>query len=75
MNFERRRRIIDFLNNAEKQYPVNEWILNDIKIWPLIRICIFFNEYHRETVLKDSRIKGLVKKLCKFFGVSYLYGF
>ena len=75
MNFERRRRIIDFLNNAEKQYPVNEWILNDIKIWPLIRICIFFNEYHRETVLKDSRIKGLVKKLFKFFGFSYLYGF
>ncbi|MEH6406652.1 MAG: hypothetical protein V7767_05165, partial [Leeuwenhoekiella sp.] len=74
MNFERRKNIIDFLNKAENRYPVNEWILNDVEFWPIIRICVFFNEYHRDDNLADSKLKTFLKAFFKLLGFAYLYG-
>jgi len=34
--------LLDLINNIEKTFPVEQWQLGDIKIWPLIRFEIFF---------------------------------
>lgn len=38
----KRSELIDFFNTIENQFPVNKWILDDIHIWPLIRIALMF---------------------------------
>lgn len=35
--------IIDFINKVEMEFPVNEWTINGIHIWPLIRIQVAYN--------------------------------
>jgi hypothetical protein len=34
--------ITEFIVGAERKFPVNSWKINDIHLWPLLRIRIFF---------------------------------
>jgi hypothetical protein len=38
------KQVIDKLNSFENAYPVKEWIIDDISVWPLIR-CNLFKEW------------------------------
>jgi len=37
-----RQDIIVFINKLEREFPVNEWKINNIHVWPLIRIKLFY---------------------------------
>ncbi|MFC1504039.1 hypothetical protein ACFL6D_01340 [Spirochaetota bacterium] len=66
--------IIDIINEAEKLFPVDEWMISDLHIWPVIR-----------QILGDSLLgvfdtqtnKSLLSKFKKYSGMLYslLYEF
>lgn len=47
-----RREVMDLINEIEETFPVNTWIVDDIHVWPLIRIPLAMNLY-RETNSKE----------------------
>jgi len=40
-------KIQDFLNQLEKKYDVDSWVIEDIHIWPIIRIDLMMNLYYK----------------------------
>lgn len=54
MNFNRRKDTILKLESIEEQFPVTEWMVNGIHIWPILKNLIFFNE----TINKDGVVEG-----------------
>jgi hypothetical protein len=43
-----RKELTDFLNSLEQKYPVNEWRLDGVDIWPIVKFNIFvqWRAYH-----------------------------
>jgi hypothetical protein len=41
LKFEDLKGLISYLNEIETRYPVNNWIIGDTKVWPLIKLIIF----------------------------------
>ena len=40
-----RREITDLINEIEEMFPVDTWVVDDIHVWPLIRIPLAMNLY------------------------------
>ncbi len=40
-------KIIDKLLEIEDRFPVNEWTVNDVKIWPFIRTSLAYSQRYR----------------------------
>jgi hypothetical protein len=67
-----RKEIIALINNLEQKYPVDEWVIDDISVWPIIKVNIFngwrvkydkeFADYNAVVRSKTKR-KGLLKKV------------
>lgn len=57
--------IVSKLTEIERRFPVNEWTVNDIKIWPFIRTSLAYSQRYRSTkksikVKKSKKLKRLV---------------
>lgn len=55
-----RNKIIEELNILEKKYNVNKWTHNEIDLWPLIKIEIFFyliKAYEKKSILSTKKQK------------------
>ena len=56
--------IIDLVTEIEERFPVNEWLLDDLNIWPLIRF--------RIVNLINGRIRGFSNRQGRGFVVSFV---
>lgn len=59
------REIIEFINRLEQNFPVTQWKIDDIDIWPLIRFRIYFTLYnkHEGIQVKTETIVSKFRKL------------
>lgn len=61
------REIVEFINDMEARYPVDQWRIDDIEIWPHLRIQIYFKLYETYCLAqvasfsKSCRFKSFVK--------------
>src|SRR4051812_16039623 len=39
-------KIIDFINKLEEQFPVDRWDIAGVRIWPLVRIRLFYDLFY-----------------------------
>lgn len=71
--------ILEFIINLESSYPVDQWVIEGIKIWPLLRIRIYwelFSKYYKSKSIgeRNVNIKKLIRLLQIFGGfVKYYY--
>lgn len=56
MKIENYEDMRDFIVSLEQQFPVDEWICNEIHIWPIIRIRLMF--YLIDKILSDKQSNG-----------------
>lgn len=68
MNFERRKDIILKLEAIEDQFPVTEWMVNGIHIWPILKNLIFFKE-----IYPHQGAAGAQAPLSSFLKLNGLY--
>ncbi|WP_089786620.1 hypothetical protein [Chitinophaga sp. YR573] len=72
-----RKEIIVMLHSLEEKYPINQWRVDDLYLWPIIKIDIFYKHFHQQNV-KDAEItqvdrkKGFVQQLIETFR-SFFY--
>ncbi|MDB5099448.1 MAG: hypothetical protein JWM80_3869 [Cyanobacteria bacterium RYN_339] len=52
-------RILDWLNAFEQAVPVDTWVHEDIRVWPIIRFKAAFGLFYR-MVAEDAHVPGLV---------------
>jgi hypothetical protein len=51
---------IEFVNRIEAEYPVDEWVIDNIHVWPIIRVGLisfldeFAKKYHSTGVLRNA---------------------
>src|SRR3989338_6820474 len=74
--------LMDFLNDIETKFPVDQWSVEEINIWPLLRIQLMFyldgfNPYRQEDKrLIPQTINGAKRLLQLWRGFTkYLYAF
>ncbi|MBI4235004.1 glycosyltransferase [Candidatus Peregrinibacteria bacterium] len=70
-------KIIALLNEIEKKFEVENWIVDDIHIWPLIRLDLMMNLHFNESQNLQTKI-NLLFKIRQVFGmmrgyVKYLF--
>lgn len=67
MGMENHDQIRDYINALEARYPVDKWLLNNIHIWPYIRIKIYYHLIHvvegESTFSKEENSKVISKNL------------
>ena len=64
-----RKELLSKLNEFEKKYPVNEWIYDNVWVWPLIKIDFFFRVVaaeNRDAMLPKTKKKVSIPKKVKF---------
>lgn len=79
----KRKDVVEFILELEKKFNVNLWKINNIKVWPLIRLKLFLaiisklegNENRRINPLKNRGNKILVFIKSIFYIPSLLYFF
>ncbi|MBF4465680.1 hypothetical protein [Flavobacterium sp. LC2016-12] len=74
MEFEQREKIVAFLKEAEKKFPVSDWKVDGIEIWPILKISIFFSNLETNKVI-NKNIKLYIIKFLKLLKVDFLYSF
>ncbi|MEJ2650185.1 MAG: hypothetical protein P8016_17465 [Sedimentisphaerales bacterium] len=80
-----RSELMNFINNIEVKYPVDQWSLDGIQVWPLIRILLGFYMLKREENCEAPKNLGKLSSLGKQvnqliksnlkYGYAYLYDF
>src|SRR5690554_6681981 len=64
-----RKEIAHILNQFEKDHPVDEWTVDKIHIWPMIKIDLFFrwlkktDERYNNSAVSEGKRNNLLKKL------------
>jgi hypothetical protein len=59
--------VASFINKIEDELPVTEWRINDIDVWPLIRIELFFAIYEYDLRKNESTgHDGKIRRIYKF---------
>lgn len=60
-----RQEIVEWIDSLEDKYPVNEWTVNDVHVWPLLKIKIILswnnNSTNKEKIAKVSLLKNAFK--------------
>jgi hypothetical protein len=69
MNDNIQSKILTFLNNIEREIPVNSWKVGDRNIWPLIRITMSFDLFLLEDFSPNNQISKYRGFYSKFFKV------
>lgn len=74
--------ILDLINEIEDRYPVDEWTVDGIKVWPLIRIRLNFDLFyaHHTSIVDNGTTKNqniskcadIVKGLYSFLHASII---
>lgn len=77
-----RNEVISFLNALEAKYPVEQWMIGDIYIWPLVKFDIFrkwraklnaeYNDLLDSTLESTNMMNRLIKSICSIFYVVKL---
>ena len=52
-----RKEAIEILNSLEQKYPVDQWTIDGITVWPVIKIDLFFkwfNKYYSKELISDT---------------------
>ena len=69
---------IDVINTIEAKFPVDEWVVDGIHVWPIIRINLSFKFQFYNSKLRDKKDNyGILDKaLVEMKGFSrYLYAY
>lgn len=67
-----RKKVLEYLNGLERDFPVRDWKVYGIDIWPVVRLKLSFmlmDKYEREPSIskKKSNFKSLPRKLILIF--------
>lgn len=73
MTFTEREKIILFLRNAEENFPVADWKIDGLEIWPIVKINIFFCTYIQEKIQPKNNLKKNLIFFIKFIKLDVLY--
>ena len=65
-----RKEAIEILNSLEQKYPVDQWTIDGITVWPVIKIDLFFkwfNKYYSKELISDTNTQenSTTKKIIK----------
>ncbi|PWB24556.1 hypothetical protein [Flavobacterium sp. HTF] len=74
MEFEQREKLIYFLKDAEGKFPVQEWKIEGVRAWPIIKTSVFFVSYEKKEVAQKS-IKKYFINFLKLMKLNVLYSF
>ena len=58
-------KVVDFINEIEERFDVDEWIVDNIHIWPILRFQLGFQLDNITTKTGNIRKSQLVKKAFK----------
>ena len=59
-----RSEVMDLINEIEEKFPVDTWVVDDIHVWPLIRIPLAMSLYKEDMGSHgDNNTKPLFKKI------------
>ena len=64
---------VEFINKIEEMFPVDEWKIDDIEIWPIIRskIAVYLlsdrNSYNNAKLIKIKKFYNLLKEFYIYF--------
>ena len=57
--------VVNIINDIEDKFPVDEWIIEKIHIWPLIRLSIFLTLTRTYVLNSDEYLKSRFSKMVK----------
>ncbi|MFV8224385.1 hypothetical protein [Christiangramia aquimixticola] len=71
-----RERFTSLINSFEEEYPVNKWVKNNVELWPLIKMRLFFGFHINNSKTPTSEkfterlikiFKGIWQFICLFY--------
>jgi hypothetical protein len=62
-------KILNFINKVESEIPVSKWEIDNIKIWPYIRIQMAFDLFLKEDFNEKNQVTKYVKIHKKIIGI------
>jgi hypothetical protein len=68
MTFDERKQIVDKFLEWESKYPVDEWLVNGMHFWPVLKINLFlsiFAEENKKRKLRKSEHGFIMKRLSR----------
>lgn len=77
MDYKKRKDIVDCFVQAENSLPVSEWEYQSVKLWPLIKICVFWTEYggNEQISKKKPFLKSVIIALLSILKVDVIISF
>jgi hypothetical protein len=51
------KEVVDILGALEEKYPVEQWTIDDIHVWPIIKMDIFYHWFNIDSPDKDNNYK------------------
>ncbi|MCA9482384.1 MAG: hypothetical protein KC553_01480 [Nitrospina sp.] len=69
-----RSEILNILNEVEDRFPVDQWIVGGLHVWPLVRVVltnILLDAYHGIGIQQEARyerLTGLVRRVVRTYG-------
>ncbi len=73
-----RSAIMKAINSLEQKYPVSDWAVNDINIWPLVRVKLIASLYGKGTSTNAVKVKPISRPLFlqkSFLKLKSIYNF
>ncbi|MBW4360339.1 hypothetical protein [Flavobacterium taihuense] len=74
MEFKERENLINFLENTEQKYPVEDWKVEDVEIWPIIKTTIFFSTYNQGKI-ESKNLKSKIISFFRLFKLDVVYSY
>jgi len=77
VNYKKRKDIVDCFVRAENSLPVSKWEYQSIKLWPLIKICIFWTQYggNEQISQKKTSLKSAIITLLSALKADVIISF
>lgn len=54
--------LLTFIEYLEKKYPVDTWIVNDVRVWPILRKQIF-QWYYQEYIVSETLLRKIKNRI------------
>ena len=65
--------VVNILNEIEKKFPVDEWKIDEIEIWPILREKIAIYLFRNTMIYNNNKIFKKIYKIYRIFQEFYIY--
>jgi hypothetical protein len=67
--------VLKKINEIESKFPVNEWEINGLKVWPFLRTALAYSQNQNPNTKKNKTVKPLHKRMLEYARISLMAPF